>query len=209
MIVNPDIERFLLELLPERNPVFHEMEQVAARQNIPIVGPVVGNFLAQLVRIARARRIFELGSAIGYSTAWLALAAGPDAEVHYTDWSGDKAAVAREYLRRLGLLDRVVFHVGDAVEALRASPGEFDFIFNDIEKTRYLEVLELAPAKLRPGGLLVSDNALWHGRVLQPSDESSRQVWQLDYELSRRPDFVTSLVPLRDGLLVAFKLMHG
>jgi len=208
MIVNPEIERFLLELLPPRHPVLVEMEEYARQNQIPIVGPLVGNFLAQLVSIARARRIFELGSAIGYSTAWLALAAGEGAEVHYTDRDQGRAELARRYFARLGVLERIRFHVGDAIEALVRTPGEFDFIFNDISKDLYARVLELAPGKLRPGGLLVSDNALWHERVLAPEDETSRQVREFDFNSFQNKDFHCSLVPLRDGLLLAWK-RHG
>ena len=87
MIVNPEIEKYILDLIPPRDEILAEMEAVAQRESIPIVGPAVGAFLAVIVLSSRSKRIFELGSAIGYSTIWLARAAGPGAEVHYTDSS--------------------------------------------------------------------------------------------------------------------------
>ena len=102
MILNPEIERYMNGLLPPRDAVLAEMEQVAERRKIPIIGPAVARVLAQLVMISGAKRIFELGSAIGYSTIWLARAAGPGAEVHYTDGSAENANEARGYIERAG-----------------------------------------------------------------------------------------------------------
>ena len=85
MITNPDIEDYMARLLPPRDEILSEMEAYAAEHDVPIVGPGVGRLLASLAMMTRAKRIFELGSAIGYSTIWFAQAAGPDAEVHYSD----------------------------------------------------------------------------------------------------------------------------
>ncbi len=205
MIVNPEIEKYILSLIPPRDEVLAEMEAVAKRESIPIVGPAVGAFLAVLVLSSRSKRIFELGSAIGYSTSWLARAAGPDAEVHYTDSSPANADRARQYLERAGLADRVHIHVGDALSALADVSGEFDFIFNDVNKDGYPAVLRAACGRLRRGGLLVSDNTLWHERVLNPADETSSAVVEFNSKLFTSSEFFTCLIPLRDGLTVAIK----
>ncbi len=205
MILNPDIEKYIYGLLPPRDPLLAEMEAVAEREHIPIVGPAVAGLLAQLVIISGARRIFELGSAIGYSTLWLARAAGEGAEVHYTDASEENARRARAYFERAGVADRIRIHVGDALASLAATSGEFDFVFNDIDKRGYPAVMKAVPLRLKPGGLFVSDNALWHGRVLNPDDEKSRNVVEFDSNLFTRKDFCTTLIPLRDGVLVGVK----
>src|SRR5437868_15314355 len=96
MIADPAVEKYLLELLPARDETLSEMEKLAARNRIPIIGPVVANFLSLLVVISGAKRIFELGSAIGYSTIWLARAAGESAEIHYSDGSEIGRASCRE-----------------------------------------------------------------------------------------------------------------
>src|SRR5712672_3141959 len=103
MIVDPAIEKYLLDLLPARDETLSEMEALAARHRIPIIGPVVANFLSMLVALSGAKRIFELGSAIGYSTIWLARAAGPKAKVIYTDGDPEKAGRAKDYFRRAGV----------------------------------------------------------------------------------------------------------
>jgi len=205
MIVNPEIEKYILNLIPPRDEILAEMEAEAARETIPIVGPAVGAFLAVLVLSSRAKRIFELGSAIGYSTTWLARAAGPDAEVHYTDSSPANAERARHYLERAGLADRVHIHIGDALTALANVSGEFDFIFNDVNKDGYPAVLEAASSRLKRGGLLVSDNTLWHERVLNPADQTSSSIVEFNSKLFKSSEFITCLVPLRDGLTVGVK----
>ena len=205
MIVNPEIEKYILGLIPPRDEILAEMEAEAQRESVPIVGPAVGAFLAVLVLSSQSKRIFELGSAIGYSTTWLARAAGPGAEVHYTDSSPANAERARWYLERAGLGDRVRIHVGDALTALAQVDGEFDFIFNDVNKDGYPAVLRAACGRLRRGGLLVTDNTLWHERVLKPSDNTSSAVVEFNSNIFHSNDFMTCLVPLRDGLTVGVK----
>jgi len=205
MIVDPEIEEYLLAALPPRDAVLAEMEERAARRDIPIVGPVVGNLLAILARVSGAKRIFELGSAIGYSTLWLARGAGPDAEVHYTDSSAQRAEEARSYFDRAGVAGRIQVHVGDALEALAAVPGEFDLIFCDLDKTGYPSVLRLSPQRLKPGGILVADNVLWRGTVAHPRDDAGRAISEFNSNLFASSELWSSIVPVRDGLSISIR----
>src|SRR5262249_3407050 len=154
------------DLLPPRDPVVSEMEALAAERDVPIVGPAVATLLATLAASIGARRIFELGSAIGYSTLFFARAVGPSGKVFYTDGDADNAAPARGYLERSGLADRVVILVGEAVRMLQTTSGEFDVVFIDIDKDGYPAALEAAAPRVRPGGYLLADNVLWSGRVV-------------------------------------------
>jgi len=206
VILNPEIEAYIHGLLPERDEVLTEMEEFAAERRIPIVGPAVARLLAQLVLISGAKRIFELGSAIGYSTIWLARAAGSGGEIHYSDGSQQNADRAQSYFERAGVAGRIQVHVGDALTALRNTAGDFDLIFNDVDKEGYLEVLGAAPARLRAGGLFVTDNSLWHERVLDPKDDPSRTVVKFNQKLFKDNDFWSTLIPLRDGVLIAVKI---
>jgi caffeoyl-CoA O-methyltransferase len=193
-------------LLPARDSVLTEMEEYAEDRKIPIVGPAVGRFLTALVMMIKARRIFELGSAIGYSTIWLARAAGQGAEVHYSDGSAENAERASGYFARAGVADRIHVHVGDALTALAQIPGEFDLIFNDVDKQGYPAVLEAVPERLRPGGLFVTDNTLWHARVLDPREATDHAVRLFNERLFASPLFYATQVPLRDGVSVAIRL---
>jgi len=206
VITNPAIEEYIYNLLPPRDPVLAAMEEEAAALRIPIVGPAVGTLLGQLVAISGAKRIFELGSAIGYSTLWMARAAGPDGEVHYTDLSAKRAEEARGYFEQAGVAGRLRVHVGDALQILKDTHGQFDLIFNDIDKAGYPAALELARKRLKKGGLFVTDNVLWHGDVLNPKGEEGRAVAEFNNRLFTSTDFAASLLPLRDGVAVAIRL---
>jgi predicted O-methyltransferase YrrM len=206
MITDPNIERYMHELLPARDSVLAEMEQYAEEHHIPIIGPAVGRFLAVLVMITKARRIFELGSAIGYSTIWLARAAGAGAEVHYSDGSRQNAELARRYFGRADVADRIQIHVDDALSALAQTPGEFDLIFNDVDKDGYPAVLEAVPGRIRKGGLFVTDNTLWHARVLHPHEDTDYAVRLFNEQLFASSFFYATQLPLRDGVSVAIRV---
>jgi len=206
MIVNPEIERYMANLLPPRDAVLQEMEEQGARRDIPIIGPAVARLLAQLVMINKAKRIFELGSAIGYSTIWLARAAGEGAEVHYTDGSPENAREASGYFERAGVASQIRVHVGDALTSLAQTAGEFDFIFNDVNKEGYPAVLEAVPSRLKRGGLFVTDNTLFHEGVLHPQNERDRAVVEFNRKLYDSAHFFTVLLPIRDGVSVSLKL---
>ncbi len=203
------LDDYLLAVLPPRDAVLARMEEEAARRRIPIVGPAVGRFLAQLVRMTGARRVFELGSAIGYSTIWLARAVGPEGRVFYTDGSEENAAEARRNLEEAGVADRVTVLVGDALARLAEMEGELDLVFNDVDKEGYPEVLRQAVPRLRAGGLLVTDNVLWDGALRLPACEDDAETAAIR-EFNRlcygHPDLEVTVLPLRDGVSVARKI---
>jgi predicted O-methyltransferase YrrM len=206
-LIAPEIDRYVRELLPARDPVTTEMEAQAAKRDIPIVGPAVATLLATLARSIGARRVFEMGSAIGYSTAFFARAVGPDGRVFYTDGSADNAKEASGYLSRMGLLDRVEVRTGDAVTLFAKTPGDFDVVFIDIDKDGYPQALEAAAPRVRPGGLLLADNVLWSGKVVDASvrDAATEGIRAFNKALFARKDFTSVIVPLRDGVAIARK----
>jgi caffeoyl-CoA O-methyltransferase len=207
-ITDPAVEKYFYSLLPERGPVLRDMEQQAHERNIPIVGPAVARVLFQYARLINARKIFELGSAIGYSTIWWAQAVGEGGEVFYTDGDQKKADEARGYFRREGLENRIRIQVGDALELLSEQKQEFDVIFNDVDKEDYPRVLHLVKPRLRRGGLFITDNVLWSGKVTQdkPQEESTRAIQEFNRKLYAMEDFFTTILPLRDGVSVSMKL---
>jgi caffeoyl-CoA O-methyltransferase len=207
-ITDPAVEKYFYGLLPERDPVLRDMEQQARERNIPIVGPAVARVLFQYARLINARKIFELGSAIGYSTMWWAQAVGEGGEVFYTDGDQKKADEARGYFQRAKLENRIRIQVGDALELLSEQKQEFDIIFNDVDKEDYPRVLHLVKARLRRGGLFITDNVLWSGKVTQekPQEESTRAIQEFNQKLYAMEDFFTTILPLRDGVAVSVKL---
>ncbi len=207
-IVHPQVARYLASLIPPRDPVLEEMERRAAREGVPIVGPVVGRLLFQLALIARAKRVMELGSAIGYSTLWWARAVGPSGTVWYSDQSEENAQDAIGYLERGGVAQRVHVLVGDAVKCMAAVKGKFDIVFCDIDKPGYPAALRAAMPRLKRGGLLVVDNTLWKGRVTRRwgGDAATKAVKRLNELVYGDDDRAFSvMLPLRDGVTVVVK----
>jgi predicted O-methyltransferase YrrM len=207
-IIDAAVEKYLYDILPVRDPVLSEMEEQAAKRNIPIVGPAVARVFYQYARLINAKRVFELGSAIGYSTIWWARAVGDGGEVFYTDGDKKNAAEARQYFQRTGVEDRIRVEVGDALELLSEQKQEFDIIFNDVDKEDYPRVLHLVCSRLRRGGLFITDNVLWSGRVAQEKPDllTTRAIQEFNQRLYAMPEFFTTILPLRDGVSVSVKL---
>ncbi|HUG54606.1 MAG TPA: O-methyltransferase [Vicinamibacteria bacterium] len=208
-IVNPRIEEHLRRLYDDGDPVRVEMEELARQRRFPIVGPLVGRHLEVLTRAIGARRIFELGSGYGYSALHFARAAGPGASVHCTELSEENVSLAEGFLTRAGVWDRVTYHRREATSALRGVGGTWDLIYNDIDKDGYPPVVELAYSHLRPGGLFITDNVLWSGRVLEGEDDGSpatKGVKEFTARLFAHPGFRTTIDPTRDGVAVALRV---
>ncbi|MGA8865917.1 MAG: O-methyltransferase [Candidatus Sulfotelmatobacter sp.] len=206
-VTNGPVDDYLYSLLPQRDPVLGEMEDYATEHNVPIVGPAVARVLFQLASMIGAKAVFELGSAIGYSTIWWARAVGEGGRVIYTDGDSKNTERARRYFDRAGVARQITLHTGDALEFLSEQKQEFDVIFNDVDKEDYPRVLRLAPPRLRKGGLFITDNVLWSGRVVQknPTEPLTKAILEFNRQLYDMKDFFTTILPIRDGLAVAVK----
>jgi len=206
-ITSAPVENYLYSLLPPRDEVLAAMESEAAKRDIPIVGPAVGRVLYQFAVMSGAKTVFELGSAIGYSTIWWARAVGDGGSVIYTDGDRKNADEARGYFERAGVSNHVTVKVGDALEFLSEEKREFDIIFCDVDKEDYPRAFRLAVSRLRRGGLFVADNVLWSGKVAEPnpSDDSTKAILEFNRLLYDSQDLFTTILPIRDGLAVAVK----
>ena len=210
MTVIPEkVSAHLDGLVPPRPQQLLEMEAHAAETGFPIIGPAAGHFCYVMARLTGARRVFEMGSGFGYSTAWFSRAVQENGggEVHHVVWDEALSARARRWLSLLGYQDTVRYHVGEAAQALRESEGGYDLVFNDIDKQDYPASLPVIGAKLRSGGMLIVDNLLWSGRIFDDSDESpaTQGIRELTREITTDPGWLATVVPIRDGLLVARK----
>jgi caffeoyl-CoA O-methyltransferase len=204
MIVDPGVEAYVASLDAQPDPVLAAMEALAERRRFPIVGRQAGALLAMLARLMGARRVLELGSGYGYSALWFARALPPDGRVVCTDLSSDNRELALGYFRTAGVEKKVEFLVGDALQSARAQKGPFDIIFNDIDKHAYPGSVEVAVPLLRSGGLFITDNALWSGKVAAdgPGDATTESVRAFNRIVFSHPELETILLPVHDGLAV-------
>ena len=203
------LHSYLDSLVPPRPPELQAMEAHAKEVGFPIIGPASGNLCYQIARMIGARRIFELGSGYGYSTAWFARAVQENGGgvVHHVVWDEALSTQARRHLGAMGHDGVVTYHIGEAIETLRNEPGPFDLVFNDIDKHAYPASLPVIESKLRPGGVLIVDNMLWSGRIFDARDASADTtgVRELTRMLTTSPRWTTSVIPIRDGVVVAVK----
>ena len=206
-ITKPQIDEYMNNLLPKRDPVFAEMEKLAEKEDIPIIGPAVARLLFLLAKVSGAKRIFEMGSAIGYSAIWSALATGPKGEIFYTEGDPKNEQRARQFAKRAGVEKRIKFMVGDALESFAKVPGKFDMVFIDVHKPQYPAALKMTVPRLNRGGLLLADNTLWQGDVVKTtSDPSNRAIQQFNKMVYASRELFPVIIPLRDGLTICQKV---
>ena len=207
--VNPAIEKYMRSLVGRTDhPVLSEMEAVAVKNNFPIVGRLVGVFLETLAKTIDAKRIFEFGSGYGYSAYWFAKAAGANGKVICTDGDPQNKEKAEQYLKSADLLERIDFRTGIAQEIFGQTGGVFDICYNDADKGDYPEIWRMAKDRIRPGGLYVADNVLWHGGVAVEQYVDIVPGWTeaiLEHNqlIFGDPDFDAFINPTRDGVVVA------
>ena len=203
------VQDYLTSLVPPREPEMQAMEEYAAKNDFPIIGPSCGYYCYQLAHLIGARSVFELGSGYGYSTAWFAKAVRENGGgvIHHTVWDDKLSSMAQAHLSKLGYGDLVKYHNAEAVETLRQTPGPFDIIFNDIDKHGYPDSLPVTKEKLRSGGILIIDNMIWHGQILDPNDheKNTEAIRQFTRAITTDSDWIVSLAPIRDGMIVAYK----
>jgi caffeoyl-CoA O-methyltransferase len=206
-ITDHGVELYMEDILPARDELLAEIEKRAHDRSIPIIGPVVARVLEQYAKIIGAKRIFEMGSAIGYSTIWLARAAGEDGRVYYTDGSRSNAEEARGYFDRAAVSDRIEILTGDSMDMLESVEGEFDLIFNDVDKYQYPDAFKKAVPRIRKGGLFITDNVLWYGRVARSdNDKDTEGVREFNRLIYSDRGLLPSILPVRDGIAVCLKL---
>ena len=210
-------QEFLTSLVPPREEEMRKMEKYAEKTDFPIIGPAAGYYCYQIARMVKAKSIFEMGSGYGYSTAWFARAvketcaeqgrSDGEGVVHHVVWDAKLSEMAHGHLSALGFDGLIHYQVAEAIETLRKTSGPFDLIFNDINKEAYPSSLPLIKEKLRPGGVLIIDNILWSGRIFDKRNktQATEGVRMFTRMITQDPDWIVSLAPVRDGVIVAYK----
>lgn len=207
--VNPAIENYMHGLVSTRDDqVLLEMEQEARDYNFPIVERLVGVFLESLAKMVNAKRVFEFGSGYGYSAYWFAKAVGTDGRVICSDGNPSNLLKARYYLTDAGLWQQIDFHTGFAQDVFAQTEGMFDICYNDVDKGDYPQIWQMAKSRIRPGGLYIADNVLWHGRVavddyIDVMPGWTEAIMEHNRLIFNDPEFDAFINPTRDGVIVA------
>jgi predicted O-methyltransferase YrrM len=212
-IVPDAIESYLSGLNRQVDAVLAEIAREGMAQDLPLVDAEVGALLHVLARAVGAKRVLEIGTAIGYSGTWLARALPAGGMLLTLEMNAERARVARTNFERAGVADRTSVIVGDAQRMLAKVAGPFDLIFQDGDKLQYEPMLDRLLDLLRPGGLLVTDNVLWDGEVVpgfvaapQRDPKDTRAIAAYNERLNSHPRLMTATVPLRDGLAIAVRV---
>ena len=199
-ITDPAIEKYVSELI-EVDEVILEMEKLAEEKNFPIVGRVVGKLLYSIVKMKKPKLIVEIGSGFGYSAYWFAKAL-EDGVVVLTDYDPENINLAEEFFRKGNLLDKAVFRYGDGIEIARDYQN-IDILFLDLEKNRYLEAIQALEMNLSRDGMVIADNVLWKGKVLEENpDEKTKKIKGFTGYMFKH--FDSLILPVRDGVLLSF-----
>ncbi|MCK5126921.1 MAG: O-methyltransferase [candidate division Zixibacteria bacterium] len=202
-----DVDAYLYKVTPVRDPVLQSMEQYARKNGFPIIGPLVGRFLYQLAIMNNAKKVLELGSGYGYSAYWFSKAMGKNGKIIMTDTYEPNKDRAFDYFKKGKLKSKFDFRIGDALETAREIKGKFDIVLCDIDKQDYPETIEIASRLLKKGGVFVTDNIIWSGRVYDSSvrDKATKGIRRFTKQLYADDRFFTTVLPIRDGVALAIK----
>ena len=210
-IVPDAVERYLAGLNRGGDPLLAEIAQAGVERDLPLVDAEVGALLRVLAAAIDARKILEIGTAVGYSGIWLAGALPADGMLMTMEMDARRAKEAQGNFDRAGLTNRVSVMLGDAQRLIAKVAGPFDLIFQDGDKKMYTPLLDRLVSLLRPGGLLVTDNVLWDGKVVPgfvtsaADDKDTRAIAEYNERVATHPALLTTVIPLRDGVSISVK----
>lgn len=210
MELNADIEKYIDEHSEQEPEVLARLSR-ATHQKIlrprMLSGNLQGQLLKMLCRMNHARRVLELGTFTGYAAISMAMGLEEDGVVHTVDINDEIEEFTREYIDRSGLSDRIVFHIGDACEIIPQLDEMFDLVFIDADKRQYADYYRLVFDKVRPGGIIVADDVLWEGKVLDEASRDAQTRGILDFNALVQADerVENLLLPIRHGLMLIRK----
>jgi predicted O-methyltransferase YrrM len=208
-IVDPKIEEYAEQHTTPDGELFERLaEETRARMSAPqmMVGRIEGRFLAALVALSGSRRILEIGTFTGYSAISMASALPPDGRLITCDVNPEATEIARRYMDESGHGGKIEIRLGPALETLETLEGPFDIVFIDADKPNYRNYYEAAFPMLADDGLLIADNVLWSGRVVEEDgDESTRAIKEFNEHVRADERVVSVMLTVRDGMTLIQK----
>ena len=213
-LLDPALEQYAADHTTPASALMQELVRVtreaSAHANMQ-VGNLEGTFLRILVAIAGARRVLEIGTFTGYSALSMAEALPEGGELITCDVDPHATGIAQSFFDRSPHGKKIKIRLGDARETLRSLPANepFDLVFLDADKTGYCDYFDLSLPLLKTGGLIVADNTLWSGKVLDPQTADDRGIAAYNTKVTHDPRVDNALLPIRDGIMLARKLAQA
>ncbi|MEG6520593.1 O-methyltransferase [Desulfotomaculum sp. 1211_IL3151] len=212
-LVNKEVQEYIRSLLPKKDKIFYEMEKEAEEKIVPIVEPEMAQLLYWLALTKKSKKVLEVGTAIGYSTLWLAKAVLPlGGKITTLEINGPRAERACHYFKKAGVDKQIELVFGDAREILFTLKDSYDFIFLDAAKGKYVEFLDKCVELLEPGGLLVAEDIFMRGMVISGEIDKRRNKTAVSrlrtfLELVTEHDQLeTIILPVGDGVAISAKV---
>lgn len=206
-IIHAEINQYIERQYEEKDALLREMEAYGQKARFPFVGPQVGKLLFLLTKLLKAKKIFEMGSGYGYSAYWFAKGMEDSGKVYQTEGSHENSAKAREFFKKGRIETKSEFLVGDGLQLIDQVPGDFDIVFLDLDKEDYPIAFEKASPRIRQGGMLIADNTLWSGKVLDSHPDLETQgIQKFTRMLFSDQRFSSAILPIRDGVALGYKL---
>lgn len=207
-LVPEAIEEYATAHTEPASPLFEQLrKETYAKMEMPQmqVGPIEGTFLRLLVRLARAKHVLEIGMFTGYSSLMMAEGLPEDGELITCDINPKAEEVARRYFAKSPHGKKIQVRMGPALQTIETLTGPLDMVFIDADKENYPRYYDAVLPLLRSGGLIVADNVLWSGRVLQPKDQTDRAIVAFNEKVAKDTRVEKVMLTVRDGITVAWK----
>ena len=210
-ILFPAQAEYLNHFANHKDPLIIEMEKFAHENNVPILDQNSSAFMEVLIKMLRPKRVLEIGTAIAYSSIRIARTLRKKGIVHTIEKSDDNIALAKDYIQRSEVEDKIKILAGNALDIMPGLDKKYDFIFLDADKNEYAKLFELSLALLKKGGVIMVDNLLWHGlaaadKIPPKFQTSTNHIRNFNKEFMNRPELKASIIPVGDGLGIGVKI---
>ena len=213
MIIDERMVTYINSLDTGHTPFLENLERTAKQDRVPIIRREMQSFLKVFLKMKQPKRILEVGTAVGFSAVFMAQYGEPDAEITTIENYEKRIPIARENFEKSGFADRITLIPGDAAEVLKTLDGPYDFIFMDAAKGQYINWLPDILRLLRDGGLLMSDNVLQDGTIMESRYAVERRdrtiherMREYLYTLKHMEELETSIIPIGDGAAISVKI---
>ena len=209
---NKEIYNYIDNHSSDESDILYELRretELKCLNPIMLSGKIQGNFLAIISKLIKPFNVLEIGTYTGYSTLCIAKGLNPGGMIHTIDKNEELLQIQNKYFEKSGLRNQIKQYTGDATAIIPKLKFDFDMVFLDADKENYVKYLELISPILKPGGVLLTDNVLWHGKILESpenQDRVTRLIDNFNKKILEDKSLKTVMLPIRDGISLTLKL---